>query len=71
VFFVLGVVVPRGSVVVLNCFNVSRIDRKRGVEQAADGSLLDEPVGDIVDNALKAVRKRSIVSLDGGLSSQQ
>jgi hypothetical protein len=56
---------------VLDRFDVGRIDRVRGVEQAAGGGLLDESVEDIVDNVFEIGEEASIVSLDGGLSSPQ
>ncbi|WP_434523266.1 hypothetical protein [Halorubrum sp. AS12] len=37
--------------------DVCRIDRVRGVEQAAGGGLLDEPVEDIVDNVFEIGEK--------------
>jgi len=42
---------------VLDRLDVGRIDRVRGVEQAAGGGLLDEPVEDIVDNVFEIGEK--------------
>jgi hypothetical protein len=47
------VVVPRGSVIVLDRFDVSRIDGVGQVEQAAGGGLLDESVEEIVDDVFE------------------
>jgi len=42
---------------VLDRLDVRRIDGVRGVEQAAAGGLLDEPVEDIVDNVFEIGEK--------------
>ena len=41
----------------LDRFNVGRIDGVRGVEQAAGGGLLDEPVEDIIDDVFEIGEK--------------
>ncbi len=51
------VVVPRGSVVVLDRFDVGRIDGVHGVEQAAVRGLLNEPVEDVVDDVFEVGEK--------------
>ena len=38
-------------------FDVGRIDEVRGVEQAAGGGLLDEPVEDVVDDVFEVGEK--------------
>ena len=53
----------------LDRFDMGRIDGVRGVEQAADGGLLDEPVEDIVDDVFEVGEKAVYCVLDGGLSS--
>ena len=48
----------------LDRFDVGRIDRVRGVEQAAGGGLLGESVEDIVDNVFE-IGEKAINSVSG------
>ena len=51
------IVVPRRRIVVLNRFNVGRIDGTRRVNQATGGGLLDEPGKDIVEYVFEVGEK--------------
>ena len=49
--------VPRGGVVVLDRFDMSRINGVRQAEQAAGGGLLDQSVEDIVNEVFEISEK--------------
>ena len=57
VFLSCWIVVPRGGVVVLDRFDMSRVDGVRGVEQAAGDGLLDESAEDIVNDVFEIGEK--------------
>jgi hypothetical protein len=58
------------GVIILNRFDVSRIDRVRGVKQVVENGLHDEPAEGIVDNAFEigeksANRQADLILLSG------
>ena len=57
VFLSCWIVVPRGGIVVLDRFDMSRVNGVRGVEQAAGDGLLDESAEDIVSDVFEIGEK--------------